>query len=131
MYLLDTNICIYAINKKSEHIIQKIHEESKNGIYLSSITIAELEYGVQNSLQIEKNMLSLLKFILIFNILDYSDKDATVYGYMKAALRRKGKLFGPLDMLIAAHALSHDLILVTNNTSEFENIDGLHIEDWK
>ena len=84
MYLLDTNICIYAINKKSENVLGKIKEQSKNGIFLSSITIAELEYGVQNSIQLDKNKLALLQFISIFNVLNFSDKDATFYGYMKA-----------------------------------------------
>jgi len=131
MYLLDTNICIFAINRKSENTLSKIHEHSKNGIYISSITISELEYGVQCSAYINRNKLSLLKFISIFNILDFTDHDATVYGKMKANLRKSGKLFGPLDMLIAAHALSREFILVTNNTSEFLNVKGLHIEDWK
>ena len=131
MFLLDTNICIFAINKKSENVIKKIHEKSVNGIYISSITIAELEYGVQNSTQIDKNKLALLKFISIFNVIDFSDHDATVYGNMKTLLRKKGKLFGPLDMLIAAHALSRELILVTNNTTEFEKVEGLRLEDWK
>jgi len=131
MYLLDTNICIFAINKKSVNVLEKIKSESKNGIFLSSITIAELEYGVQNSKYISKNKLSLLQFMSIFNILNFTDKDATVYGEMKSELRRNGKLFGPLDMLIASHALSQDLILVTNNTKEFENVAGLKFEDWK
>ena len=131
MYLLDTNICIFAINRKSVNVLEKIKLESKRGIFLSSITVAELEYGVQNSQHVDSNRLALLKFISIFNILNFSDQDATAYGRMKSELRKKGKLFGPLDMLIAAHAISQELILVTNNMKEFQNVENLKIEDWK
>ena len=130
MYLLDTNICIYAINKKSAVVLEKVKENSKKGIYLSSLTIAELEYGVENSTHIEKNRIALLKFISLFNILSFDDSDAIPYGKLKAKLRREGNIIGPIDMLLAAQSLSKDLVFVTNNVDEFERIEGLRIENW-
>jgi len=130
MYLIDTNICIYAINKKSAIVLERIKENSKKGIYLSSLTIAELEYGVENSTHIEKNRIALLKFISLFNILCFDDSDAIPYGKLKAKLKRAGNIIGPIDMLLAAQSLSKDLIFVTNNVDEFKRIEGLKIEDW-
>jgi len=130
MYLLDTNICIYAIKKKPIQVLENIKEKSKKGLYISSLTIAELEYGIENSIRIEENRLSLLKFISIFNILPFDDMDAIPYGKLKAKLRKSGNLIGPIDMLLAAQALSKDFILVTNNTNEFMRIEGLKLEDW-
>jgi len=130
MYLLDTNICIYAIKKKPHHILEIIKERSKYGIYISSLTIAELEYGVENSDRIEENRIALLKFISIFNILCFDDMDAIPYGKLKAKLKKDGNLIGPIDMLLAAQALSKDLIFVTNNIKEFIRIENLKIENW-
>lgn len=130
MYLLDTNICIYAIKKKPIQVLENIKEKSKKGLYISSLTIAELEYGIENSIRIEENRLSLLKFISIFNILPFDDMDAIPYGKLKAKLRKSGNLIGPIDMFLAAQALSRDFILVTNNTNEFMRIEGLKLEDW-
>ncbi len=130
MYLLDTNICIYAINRKPENVLEAIKEKSKNGIYISALTVAELEYGVENSKQIEKNRIALLKFISIFNILDFDDSDAIPYGKLKTKLKKDGKIIGPIDMLLAAQAISKDMIFVTNNVGEFSRIEGLKIEDW-
>ena len=130
MYLLDTNICIYAIKNKPYHVLEIIKERSKYGIYLSSLTIAELEYGIQNSDRIEENRIALLKFISIFNILCFDDMDAIPYGKLKAKLKKDGNIIGPIDMLLAAQALSKDLIFVTNNTKEFTRIDNLKLENW-
>ena len=76
MYLLDTNICIFAINKKPANVLEAIRENSPKGIYISSLTIAELEYGAENSKQIENNRIALLKFMSIFDILNFDDSDA-------------------------------------------------------
>jgi len=130
MYLLDTNICIFAINKKPANVLQVIKTNAQNGLYISSLTIAELEYGVENSIHVESNRVALLKFISIFVVLDFTDSDAIRYGRLKAQLKRNGQLIGPIDMLLAAQALSNDLIFVTNNRKEFKRVEGLRIEDW-
>ena len=130
MYLLDTNICIFAINRRLPSFIERIRNQSRTGIHISSLTIAELEYGVENSKKIEDNRIALLKFISPFSILNYDDFDAIKYGKLKSGLRKAGMLIGPIDMLLASQALSKDLVLVTNNVAEFSRIEGLTIEDW-
>jgi tRNA(fMet)-specific endonuclease VapC len=130
MYLLDTNICIFAINQKSIKVLNCIKDNIENGLYISSLTIAELEYGIENSKQIEKNRTALLKFISVFNILDFTEFDGIEYGKLKSKLKRQGEIIGPIDMLLAAQALSNHMIFVTNNVKEFERVEGLKIEDW-
>jgi tRNA(fMet)-specific endonuclease VapC len=130
MYLLDTNACIFAINKRPANVLEKIRKNLKKGIYISSLTVAELEYGVENSKQIENNRIALLKFMSIFNIINFDDTDAIHYGRLKAILKKTGRIIGPIDMLLAAQAISKNLIVVTNNIDEFNRIEGLKIEDW-
>ena len=130
MYLLDTNICIYAIKKKPILVLEQIKEKSKFGIYISALTVAELEYGIENSAKIEENRVSLLKYLSLFKILSFDDRDAIPYGKLKAKLRKDGQIIGPIDMLLAAQALSKDLIFVTNNIKEFRRIENLKLENW-
>ncbi|OGK08607.1 MAG: twitching motility protein PilT [Candidatus Riflebacteria bacterium GWC2_50_8] len=130
MYLLDTNICIFAINKNPPKLIEKIKAQSASRIYISSLTVAELEFGVQNSQKAESNRLALLRFLAIFDILNFDSSDAVDYGQLKVRLRKRGQIIGPIDMLLAAQALNKDMIFVTNNVDEFSRIDGLPIEDW-
>jgi tRNA(fMet)-specific endonuclease VapC len=130
MYLLDTNICIYAIKQKPNSILKIVKEKSKLGIYISSLTVAELEYGIENSSKIEENRVSLLKFLSLFNILSFDDKDAIPYGKLKSKLKKEGKIIGPIDMLLAAQAISKNLIFVTNNIKEFERIEHIRLENW-
>jgi len=130
MYLLDTNICIYIIKKKPIKVLKKLKTKSKNEIYISSITIAELEYGVAKSDYPEKNKISLIEFLSIFNILNFDDNDAVEFGMIKAGLTKKGRIIGPMDLLIAAQAKSKKLILVTNNIKEFERVTDIKIENW-
>jgi len=130
MYLLDTNICIYIIKKKPSDVLKTLKKKSKNDIYISSITIAELEYGVAKSQFPEKNKIALIEFLSIFNILPFDDTDAVNFGIIKSELEKKGQIIGPMDLLLAAQAKTKKLILVTNNVKEFERIEGLKIENW-
>ncbi len=130
MYLLDTNICIYVIKKKPADVLKILKTKSKNDIYNSSITIAELEYGIAKSMYPEKNKISLIEFLSIFNILNFDDKDAVEFGIIKSKLEKTGRIIGPMDLLLAAQAKSKKLILVTNNIKEFERIENLKIENW-
>ncbi len=130
MYLLDTNMCIFAIKNKPELVLKRIQENFSKGIYISSLTVAELEFGVQNSQRIEQNRFALLKFLSIFTILNFDDSDAIDYGVLKTDLKKRGQIIEPIDMLLAGQALNKDLILVTNNIKEFERVKGLKIEDW-
>jgi vapC-like nucleic acid-binding protein len=131
MYLLDTNICIFLKNKKSPNVLQKIKENKHLGIYISSITVAELQFGVYNSKYIERNRISLIKFLTPFSVLNFDDRDAEEFGKIRTTLKNEGKIIGAYDMLIAAQALAKNLILVTDNTKEFCRIKNLTIEDWK
>lgn len=131
MYLLDTNTCIFLKNKKPLHILDKLQNALASGVYVSSITVAELQFGVYNSQHIEKNRISLTEFLVPFEIINFDDDDAEHFGKIRSKLKRDGKLIGPYDMLIAAQAISKKLILVTNNTSEFSHIADLRLEDWK
>jgi tRNA(fMet)-specific endonuclease VapC len=130
MYLLDTNICIYIINKKPEQVVKRIKKQKPTQIKLSSISLGELEYGVSKSKQREKNRNALMDFVSAFDIVDFNDNDAEVYGLIRADLEKKGQTIGPYDMQIAAQAITRDLILVSNNVGEFERIMGLKIENW-
>ncbi len=130
MYLLDTNICIYIINKRPVAVVEKIKTFEPNQIKLSAISVAELEYGIAKSGYREKNKAALIDFVSGFDILPFDDTDAEVFGLIRADLEKRGKVIGPYDMEIAAQAIARDLTLVTNNISEFERINKLKIENW-
>ena len=128
-YMLDTNMCIYA-QKNNPNVIARIKENFQQGLAISSITLAELEYGVQASVNVEKNTVALLKFLSIVEILPFDGSASVEYGKICADLRRKGTPIGTMDMLISAHAKSENLIVVTHNTREFKRVEGLQLEDW-
>ena len=130
MYLLDTNICIYIINKSPKQVVEHITKLKPHQIKLSSISLAELEYGVSKSRYREKNRNALVDFASAFDIVDFNDSDAEVFGLLRAELEQRGQVIGPYDMQIAAQALTRNLILVTNNTDEFSRIPNLRLENW-
>lgn len=129
-YMLDTNICIYIIKKKPESILNKLHSNMNDGIAISTITLAELMYGVQASSFPEKNTVALHQFLAIVEILPFDDEAAIEYGEICASLRRLGTPIGTMDMLIAAHARSKGLTIITNNEREFKRVDRLTLENW-
>ena len=96
MYLLDTNICIFLKNKKSPNVLQKIKENKHLGIYISSITVAELQFGVYNSKYMERNRISLIKFLTPFSVLNFDDSDAEEFGKIRTTQKMKGKLSEPM-----------------------------------
>jgi tRNA(fMet)-specific endonuclease VapC len=129
-YLLDTNICIYLIKKKPIEVLRQFSSHSIGELGLSSITVSELKYGVEKSQQKEKNERALEKFLIPFVIEPFDYRAAVIYGKIRAYLEADGNSIGPLDNLIAAHALSLDLTLVTNNTKEFLRVPGLKVVNW-
>ena len=129
-YMLDTNTCIFII-KKDENVLSHLKNIYFKEICISSITISELEYGVAKSMHSEKNQKALDAFVYNFSILPFDSNAAHEYGKIRANLEKIGSPIGGMDMLIAAHAKSQKLILVTNNTKEFIRVNGLNIEDWK
>ena len=129
-YMLDTNICIYIIKHKPEKVFQKLLEFDPEDICISVITYAELLHGVEKSMARDRNMIALTLFLSNIEIIDYNQKAAMEYGLLKASLEKTGKPIGPFDMLIASHAKSLGYTLVTNNTKEFERVEGLSLENW-
>ncbi len=130
MYLLDTNICIYAIKKRHEQLLVLLKKKSGQGLFISSLTVAELEFGVQNSRQVDRNRIALLKFLSYFKILNFDGSDAIEYGRIKTDLRKRGRIIGQIDLLLAAQAVNRKMTLVTNNVKEFQRVKDLNIEDW-
>ena len=130
MYLLDTNICIYAINGRNRKIVDTFKSLPIGEIALSVITLAELEYGASKSAHRDRNRLMLMGFVSPFRILPFDGRDAEVFGILRAHLEREGTPIGPYDLQIAAQALARNCVLVTNNVREFERIPGLKIENW-
>lgn len=129
-YLLDTNMCIYIINKKDTGLLRQIQTYRNDDIAISTITIAELEYGVSKSSKTHQNRLALATFMIPFSVLDFNSEAATEYGIIRTWLEADGKLIGPMDLLIAAQARSRGLVLVTNNKKEFSQVPGLKVENW-
>jgi len=129
-YLLDTNIVAYIINKKPESVLDKFQTINLNDIVLSSIVVAELWYGVAKSQKRLQNKVALEAFLEPLLILDFDSNAAEFYANIRANLERSGSIIGGNDLLIAAHAVSLDLVLITNNVKEFERVEGLKIENW-
>lgn len=129
-YLIDTNICIYILNKRPAKILTRFKKISLGDIGISSISLAELQYGVSKSSFRESNQQRLNEFLVPFEILSFEKQATKYYGDIRTTLEKKGQLIGPLDMLIAAHALSESLILITNNSKEFNRISNLKVENW-
>ncbi len=128
--VLDTNICIYIIKNKPRSVREKFKEFDVGELALSSVTVSELYYGAYKSRHVEKNLIALEHFLRPFQIAEYDSLAAARYGKVRAEFEKSGKVIGGLDMMIAAHALSLDMPLVTNNTKEFERVAGLRLENW-
>jgi len=130
MYMLDTDICIYIINKRTETVLRRLHDKKGNGLFISTITLSELEFGIENSGYKEKNRMALLGFLAIMGIKRFDENAARECGIVKKDLKDRGCLIGPMDILIGAHAKSQNMTLVTNNADEFSRIKGLAVENW-
>lgn len=129
-FILDTNICIYLIKKKPSNVFEKFKKLTLGSIGISSITLAELQYGIKKSQVPEKNQMALNQFLLPLEILDFDMNASMEYGKIRAVLERAGTPIGPLDTLIAAQVRALGLILVTNNEKEFMRVPELKIENW-
>ncbi|MCL4804707.1 MAG: type II toxin-antitoxin system VapC family toxin [Anaerolineae bacterium] len=129
-YLLDTNICIYLIRQHPASVIREMAKQQIGDVGLSSVTVAELHYGVAKSAHVERNRSALEQFLAPLVIVDFDVAAAAVYGTIRALLERRGTPIGSLDTLIAAHALSLDTTLVTNNEREFGRVPRLKLANW-
>lgn len=129
-YMLDTNICIYVIKKKPDKVVKEFLKYKKGDLVISSIVLAELEYGVQKSQYHEKSRAALALFLTPLEIVPFDSNAAKEYGKIRSDLEKKGTPIGGMDMLIAAHALNLKLPLVTNNEGEFKKVPKLKVVNW-
>ena len=129
-YMLDTNVLINCIRKRSDKLLKRLRDIDPSEVCISSVAYAELVHGVEKSKEVERNRFALALMLANIEILDFDVNAANDYGKIRADLESKGEPIGPFDMLIAAHALSRDCVLVTNNTREFQRVAGLKVVDW-
>lgn len=133
LYMLDTNVCIFLMKRKSPIYFKKLEKlrKEKHDIVISSIVLSELQYGVANSQFREQSQINLNTFIKKIEILPYTDECAYFYGEIRAKLKKAGCIIGGNDVLIASHAMTKKAILITNNLKEFRRIAGLELEYWE
>lgn len=129
-FLLDTNICIFVIKQKPIGVLQRFSQYSSDELGISTITLAELRYGADKSSNPSRNHSALDLFLSPLAIVDFDSECSEYYGKVRSELERSGRPIGPLDTMIAAHALRLRVPVVTNNTKEFARVSGLVIEDW-
>ena len=128
--MLDTNICIYIIKNRPKSVLDRLVAFPTEDVGISAITVAELRDGASKRTRLERNHEALDEFLYPFDIALFDEPATKSYGTIRSALEKKGRPIGPMDLLIAAHALSLDVRLVTNNAKEFERVDGLEIDNW-
>lgn len=129
-FLLDTDICIYLIKKHPPAVFEKLHQCDAGDVGVSAITAAELRFGADKSQRPKQNHEGLDLFFAPLEIVPFDDRAAMEYGKIRAQLESAGQPIGPLDLLIAAHAKSLDVTLITNNSDEFKRVRGLKVENW-
>ena len=130
MRLLDTDTCLYFLNRSSEKLIAQFKKFSPAEIKLAAITVAELFYGAEKSTAKEKNFRNVERFAASFEIIPFDERCCKIYAQIRTSLKKLGTPIGPMDLLIASICLAKNLILVTNNTKEFRRIKKLKLENW-
>jgi len=128
--MLDTDICIYTIKRKPAAVFKHLEKMAPGMLFMSAITFAELVNGAQKSRYVKDNLRRLNTLSELIEVLAFDKKAALAYGGVRSNLERRGLVIGANDLLIAAHALSLNMTLVTNNEKEFSRVSGLKIENW-
>jgi tRNA(fMet)-specific endonuclease VapC len=128
--MLDTNICIYLIKEHPASVVERFALHPVGDVGISVITLAELEYGVSKSSRAARNRDALEQFVFPLEVAAFDRRATATYGRLRAGLEKKGHPIGSMDLLIAAHALSLGVRLITHNVREFRKVPGLPIEDW-
>jgi len=128
--MVDTNVCIYLIKEHPASVLERFAAHPVGDIGISVITLAELEYGVTKSSRPAKNREALEQFVSPLDVAPFDRAATAAYGRLRTALEKKGQPIGSMDLLIAAHALSLNVRLITHNVKEFGRVPGLRIEDW-
>ena len=130
MHLLDTNICIYTMKYHPPQVRERLLAIPPDTIAMSAIVLAELRHGIAKSQQRERNEAALADFLQFCQVFDWPEAASTPYANIRATLEKQGTIIGANDLLIAAHAMHLNAILVTNNLKEFERIPNLQLENW-
>ncbi len=129
-YLLDTNICVFLFRRKSPPVLQRLYQTQPGEVSISAVVLAELRYGADKSSDPLKNHAVINAFLTTVLVCEFNEDTARTYGTLRTQLESLGTPIGPLDTMIAAHALSLGVTLVTNNVREFSRVAGLVVEDW-
>lgn len=130
MYLLGTNICIYAVKNTYPVLSEKLFQTLPSEIFVSSVTVGELEYGCAKSKWGDRTRNIMNMFLSAYTVLPFDGEDAVQFGRLRAALAKAGTPIGPYDMQIAAQGMAKGLTIVTHNTAEFSRVSGIQLEDW-
>ena len=130
MYLIDTNICSYLMSRRFPSVERAWRNKDPSEIFISSIVAGELAYGVEHSTRVESNRATLELFLSEVRVLPWDKNTIWTYAKEKSRLRKLGTPIGELDLLLGCQALANNAIFVTNNTREFERIEGLRLENW-
>ena len=128
--MMDTDICIYTIKRKPISVLKRLESLQPGMVVMSAITFAELMNGAKKSFFVEENVRRLHALSELIEVLPFGKNAAAVYGEVRSDLEKRGLVIGGNDLLIAAHALSLDLTVVTNNDREFSRVKGLKLENW-
>ena len=129
-FMLDTNICTFTIKNRPEHVREAFNAHHGQ-LCISTVTLMELVFGAEKSSNPQRNLAVVEGFAARLEVLKYDWEAAANTGQLRAELAKLGTPIGPYDQMIAGHARSLGLVLVTNNTREFERVPGLRIEDWR
>jgi tRNA(fMet)-specific endonuclease VapC len=130
-YLLDTNVWVDYFRQRSAHVVSRIRRSDPEDLGLSSVVLAELRYGAEKSQHPDRNHAQIDILVQDVPFLDFDVSAARAFGVLRTALEGQGIVIGPYDMMIAAQALSQDLVLVTDNEGEFRRVSGLRLENWR
>lgn len=130
-YLLDTNVCIDYLNRRYVSVVERVQRSAPDDLCLSSVVVAELRYGADHSTRRAQNHARIDVLTVEIQCVDFDLSTARTFGRLRSALEAAGTPIGPYDMMIAAHALSLGLILVTDNEGEFRRVEGLKVENWR
>lgn len=128
--MLDTNICIYLIKQKPMGVVERLKRYEPGDVAISAISVAELTYEVCRSNRPDQNRTALAEFLLPLEVVAFGEGASDHYGDIRSHLEKAGNIIGSMDLLIAAHARSLSLTLITNNLREFRRVPGLRVENW-
>jgi len=130
MFLIETSTCVSILRKRLPRTVRRLHKAGIDALAISSISAAELYHGAAKSREPGQETRRIQELLTLIKPIEFSSTAALAYGFVRSTLERTGQAIGPFDMLIAAHALSEDAVLVTGNTREFARVPGLTLEDW-